>query len=215
MRIRRLLWVMGSLFLGLGVAVLGALPAHAAGITIAVSDGLDQVATGDQVSYTITITNQESAQEGVTVSLETPSYTTVTSAEGGAVKDATVTWEDQEIAAGGTWSEQVMLVVGDVPADAVRAISVASVTNASGVVLVANSDADRIQGHSDPDPATLVKGSTTAEATSASGPTERSDMLLVIAAALSALALIIGIFAYIRLRQVRKDRPAMRRTRRS
>lgn len=143
----------GALLVGMAVSVFFALPAQAAGITIGLSDGVDEVVTaGGQISYTITITNGPGKLKDLTVTLTLPSYATVTNSDKGRVKNGTASWKKQSIAANTTWTKRVEVTIGEIPDDAVRIMSTASVSAANGTVLVASTDADRIRGRTDPTP---------------------------------------------------------------
>lgn len=155
-------WVIGVIATGLvGSSLLLAPAASAttvsvpqvvpAGLSIAISDGVAETASGLSSNYTATVTNRGSTPVTGKLVITLPSHATYSDAKGAHIDKADATWQ-VTVAPGKSESRRATADVGRIPKGEVRVTTLATLY-ASGdraQILVRAADANAIQGVVDP-----------------------------------------------------------------
>lgn len=158
-QLSKLLILAPALVLATGVAGIAAMPAAAYsaatppdGLSITITDNVDELADGSTASYEAELTNAGSKSVTVTLIVTVPEFASIENAKGGNIDGSAASWK-LKVAAGKSKSVVVDAVIGDIPAATYRITTLTSVylgTDTDAAPIIASADADTIPGVDDP-----------------------------------------------------------------
>jgi len=131
------------------LAVSAPQAAHAAGLRVTIDDGVDEVQPGDDVTYTITFTNDEAQAATGTIVASVPAYASIADAPDGTVSGTDASWP-VTVEPGQAVTLTLDVNVGEVPDDVYSVTTTASVylgDPAAASPTIRSADADSIPGH--------------------------------------------------------------------
>lgn len=132
-------------------------PAHAAaeaepsGLTVDVSDGVDEVSPGDEVTVSATLANEGPEAVDALLVLTAPSYASYTDAEGADLAEADASWT-LTVDSGDSATVEATFAVDAIPETEYQVTTLASVYSGdpSGPPLIRAADVDTIPGTRNP-----------------------------------------------------------------
>ena len=155
-RPRRLSAGLGLLAVATAAVVPFAAPVAAAadapsGLTITVSDAVEKVSPGDELTVEATLSNDGGENVDATLVLSAPAYTTYTSSDDATVSGGDAAWS-VSVAAGESRTVTATVEVGKIPESEYQLSTLASVYlgEASGAPVIRAADVNVIPGRSNP-----------------------------------------------------------------
>lgn len=167
------------------------------GLSIAITDGKAETASGASTTYTVTVSNRGTEPVTGELVVAVPSFVTVEKAEGSHLDKAEAAWT-VTVAPGATERRRAAVTVRSIPATEVRVNTLATLYDSAdrSRILVRATDAKAIRGVTDPAHTVGQKPAMVRSATN-------DPMVIVIAVAAGAVALAVAVVGAVVFRRRR------------
>ncbi|MCI0159387.1 hypothetical protein KNO15_22015 [Leifsonia shinshuensis] len=203
-------WTIGLLTTGLLGSVFLLTPAASAapvtapltapdGLSIAITDGVAETASGASSDYTVTVTNRGTSPVTGELVVTLPEFATFSKAEGSHREKADAVWK-VTVAPGASERRHASAAIGRIPATAVRVTTLATwyAEGDRSRILVRAADANAIQGVLDP-------AHTVGQSPQKVGAAPKDPTFLIVGVSACVVLLALAIVGFVVLRRRRRE----------